>query len=106
MENRILEEQEKKFRQLTAILANLPRPDNKSGFFAVRCGIPEARQSSWSFFLFFDCIPQVFRIFLSQHIKIFTVANIFPYCCFVDFDPDLELRLFLIGGFGGRNDQF
>jgi hypothetical protein len=42
MENRILEEQEKKFRQLTAILANLPRPDNKSGFFAVRCGIPEA----------------------------------------------------------------
>jgi hypothetical protein len=52
MENRILEEQEKKFRQLTAILANLPRPDNKSGFFAVRCDIPEALQSSCCFSTF------------------------------------------------------
>jgi hypothetical protein len=62
MENRILEEQEKKFRQLTAILANIPRPDNKSGFFAVRCGIPEALQSSWSILHFFDCIHYSSRL--------------------------------------------
>ena len=36
MEDKILDEQEKKFRQLTAILANMPKAEQKTGFFSAR----------------------------------------------------------------------
>lgn len=36
MENRILDGQEKKFRQVAVILANLPQPEPKTGFFSGR----------------------------------------------------------------------
>jgi hypothetical protein len=37
MEDRILEEQDKKFRQVMNILANMPKPEHKAtGFFSAR----------------------------------------------------------------------
>jgi hypothetical protein len=88
MENRILEEQEKKFRQLTAILANLPRPDNKSGFFAVRCGTRSSLHGAYS----------TFSIVYSTPGRRYSIEDL-SVTAYQDFYGGLYLFLLLFRGF-------